>query len=74
MSDNISSKGLGKAMLAVGWLLIMVLLTLFFTGMEDKQENPKPLPRVIEPKWYKPSRFKTKPLPPLRCQWPNQWS
>lgn len=35
-----TSRGLGKGMIVAAWLLLLVMLTWFFNGLLDRQQNP----------------------------------
>jgi aspartyl protease family protein len=40
MSDNSSSRKIGKGMIIAAWVMVLGLLTLYFGGVLDRQHNP----------------------------------
>ena len=40
MSDNSSSRKIGKGMIIAAWVMVLGLLTLYFGGVLERQHNP----------------------------------
>lgn len=44
MNESHAEKRLGKGMLTVSWLIVLALLTLYFTHWQKQRENPNSMP------------------------------
>ncbi len=50
MTENTPEKTLGKGMLTVGWIIILILLSLYFTKWQEKRINPNQMPETSKAK------------------------